>query len=72
MDEEQKQAAPDQTDWVWMLDQRMQSHVSFARMYTREFNHGAPGHLDLLTISALAGVIDRYYAAFGRVPEPKE
>lgn len=60
------------SDWVAQLEQRMRAHVAFARTYTREFNHGAPGHLDLLTISALAGVIDRYYAAFGRVPESKE
>lgn len=65
--------APSQPgDWVGLLDQRMRAHVAFARVYTGDFNHGAPGHLDLLTISALAGVIDRYYAKFGPIPEPKE
>jgi hypothetical protein len=70
--DKKEQTAPKQTDWAWRLDPRMQSHVSFARTYTREFNHGAPMQLDLLTISALAGIIERYYAAFGDVPEPKE
>lgn len=40
------------------LDDRTRKHVIFARHYAESFNHGAPGHLDLLTIAALARLLD--------------
>ena len=46
-------------DWRLGLDARMRTHVEFAEHYTRTFAHGAPGHLDLLTIALLAELLDR-------------
>lgn len=40
------------------LDERTRKHVLFARNYAENFSHGAPGHLDLLTIAALAKLLD--------------
>lgn len=44
--------------WFANLDPRTQKHVEFARSYAADFNHGAPGHLDLLTIAQLADKLD--------------
>lgn len=46
------------THWMDGLDDRTRKHVIFARHYAESFNHGAPGHLDLLTIAALARLLD--------------
>lgn len=40
--------------WIDGYEERMRKHIQFALKYADEFNHGAPGHLDLLTIAALA------------------
>lgn len=44
--------------WMSELDDRTAKHVVYARVYAREFAHGAPGHLDLMTIAALAKLLD--------------
>lgn len=46
-------------DWTAVLDDRTRKHVAFARHYAENFSHGAPGHLDLLTIATLASFLDR-------------
>jgi len=45
--------------WTDTLDERMRKHVAFARSYAKDFSHGAPGHLDLITIAALAHFVER-------------
>lgn len=44
--------------WMALLDERTNKHIVFARTYAREFAHGAPGHLDLMTIAKLADMLD--------------
>lgn len=48
-----------QPSWRSSLDDRMRTHVAFAEHYAQHFAHGAPGHLDLLTIAKLASLLDR-------------
>ena len=50
--------ASERGDWLFKLDERTRLHVAWARLYASDFNHGAPGHLDLLTIAALAKLLD--------------
>lgn len=40
--------------WIDGYEERMRKHIQFALKYADDFNHGAPGHLDLLTIATLA------------------
>lgn len=44
--------------WMEGLDERTVKHIAFARNYAAQFAHGAPGHLDLMTIAALAKLLD--------------
>jgi len=44
--------------WMARLDERTNKHIAFARQYAAQFAHGAPGHLDLMTIAALAKLLD--------------
>lgn len=44
--------------WMAQLDERTNKHIAFARTYAAQFGHGAPGHLDLMTIAALAKLLD--------------
>ncbi len=44
--------------WSAILDDRMRRHVDFARAYAQSFAHGAPGHLDMMTIARLAQLIE--------------
>lgn len=46
------------SQWMAALDERTQRHIVFARDYAVRFAHGAPGHLDLMTIAALAKLLD--------------
>lgn len=47
--------APDPVKhWIDGYDDRMRKHIQFALDYAANYNHGAPGHLDLLTIATLA------------------
>lgn len=48
------------SQWMATLDERMNKHVAFARDYAKHYAHGAPGHLDLMTIAALANALDNY------------
>lgn len=57
-DETTPQESPPAAAWFTSLDPRTQKHVEFARSYAADFNHGAPGHLDLLTIAQLADKLD--------------
>lgn len=48
-------AAPDPIKhWIEGYEPRMQKHIQFALKYADDFDHGAPGHLDLITIAKLA------------------
>lgn len=59
MDEEKKQEGRTESQgWRAKLDDRARKHVAFAQHYADHFSHGAPGHLDLLTIAALANLLD--------------
>lgn len=46
--------------WMAQLDERTQTHVMFAQNYAAFYKHGAPGHLDLMTIAALAHFLNNY------------
>lgn len=45
-------------NWIAGLDDRTRKHVAFARNYAQVYGHGAPGHLDLMTIAKLADLLD--------------
>jgi hypothetical protein len=40
--------------WADRFDERMLKQIAFCKEYEARFNHGAPGHLDMLVISRLA------------------
>jgi hypothetical protein len=44
--------------WMAHLDERTNRHIAYARHYALNFAHGAPGHLDLMTIAQLAKLLD--------------
>jgi hypothetical protein len=52
--------APPPAQWMASLDERTQKHVVFAQNYAAFYAHGAPGHLDLMTIATLAKLLDQY------------
>lgn len=56
--DENKPQTEQPPQWMAGLDERMQKHIVFARDYAARFAHGAPGHLDLITIAALANLLD--------------
>lgn len=41
-----------------VTDERMATHLVFSTDYAARFAHGAPGHLDYMTIAALAAILD--------------
>lgn len=49
---------PPPPQWMGGLDERTNKHIAFARHYAASFAHGAPGHLDLMTIAKLAELLD--------------
>lgn len=49
---------PPPPQWMAQLDERTNKHIAFARQYAAQFAHGAPGHLDLMTIATLAKLLD--------------
>lgn len=57
-------------DWTHILDDRTRKHVHFARAYAEHFAHGAPGHMDLMTIARLAQCIENllYRGAIDKEP----
>lgn len=58
MDQPSEPHVPQPRNWRDGLDPRMRKHVAFCQDYAANHNHGAPGHLDYLTIDTLAAVID--------------
>jgi hypothetical protein len=58
---------PQPPQWMAQLDERTNKHIAFARHYAANFAHGAPGHLDLLTIAKLAELLDAQEAAHAPV-----
>lgn len=47
--------APDPVKhWIDGYEDRMRKHIQFALEYVAHYEHGAPGHLDLMTIATLA------------------
>ena len=61
MDEQQKHPGEghEATHWTDDLDGRTRVHIAYARVYASDYAHGAPGHLDLMTIAALAEMLDK-------------
>lgn len=57
-DENKPMQEPPPPQWMAQLDERTNTHIVYARTYARRFAHGAPGHLDLMTIAALAKLLD--------------
>lgn len=45
-------------DWRDGLDDRTRRHVAFCQDYAAKHNHGAPGHIDYLTVDTLAKILD--------------
>jgi len=71
MDESQAPLQPKQPPrWMAVLDERTNKHIVYARTYAREFAHGAPGHLDLMTIAAMANLLDNYEGHGSPWPQP--
>lgn len=66
-DTETTSAAPE--TWEAGLDPRTRKHVEYARHYAAHYAHGAPGHLDLMTIATLARMLDMIQAAAPLLPE---
>lgn len=46
-------------NWTDDLDSRTRVHIAYARSYAADYAHGAPGHLDLMTIATLAKKLDQ-------------
>lgn len=57
-DESKEPLQPTPPQWSAQLDERTCKHIVYAREYAARFAHGAPGHLDLMTIAALAQLLD--------------
>lgn len=55
---------PKQKHWTEGLDDRTRKHIAFARDYAEHYAHGAPGHLDLMTIASLAKALDFYTSSY--------
>jgi hypothetical protein len=49
---------PQPPDWRTALDERMRTHVAYCQNYVADWDHGPPGHYDLVTIDALAKLLD--------------
>lgn len=45
--------------WMADLPKRLRPHVHFCRDYVVRHNHGTPGHINLVTIAALADLLDQ-------------
>jgi hypothetical protein len=58
MDETTKGERHETPHWTDGLDDRTRTHIAYARVYASDYAHGAPGHLDLMTIAVLAGKLD--------------
>lgn len=56
--------------WMGDLDERMNKHIAYARHYADNYAHGAPGHLDLMTIAALAKKLDALWERQGPNVQP--
>jgi hypothetical protein len=50
--------APTSPDWRDGLEPRIRAHVAYCQNYVTNHNHGAPGHLDRVTVDALAKLLD--------------
>lgn len=57
---ENKPQTEQPAQFMAVLDERTQRHVTFAVTYAKQFGHGAPGHLDLMTIATLAQLLINY------------
>ena len=58
MDGENKPQTEQPLQWMAALDERTRKHIAYAREYAEKYAHGAPGHLDLMTIALLARLLD--------------
>lgn len=47
------------TVWRHLIEEpRMLKQIAFSAIYAKQYAHGAPGHLDMLTVAKLAGLLD--------------
>jgi len=44
--------------WRKMFDERTLTHIAFCQNYAANYHHGAPGHMDYMTISLLAHILE--------------
>lgn len=58
--DENKPQTEQPPQWAALFDERTNKHIAFACDYAARFAHGAPGHLDLMTIAALAALLNNY------------
>lgn len=54
---ENKPQSAQPPQWMARLDERTNKHIAFALHYAAAYAHGAPGHLDLMTIATLAKML---------------
>lgn len=45
-------------DWRDSLEPRIRKHIAYCQNYVAQHNHGAPGHLDRVTVDTLAKILD--------------
>lgn len=57
---ENKPQSAEPPAWMAQLDERTNKHIGFALNYAAAFAHGAPGHLDLMTIATLARLLNNF------------
>lgn len=44
--------------WLTQFDERQQKTIQFARLYAKDFGHGADGHNNMTVIAKLAALLD--------------
>ena len=49
-------------EWIESFDIRHQKEIEFSQMYVEKFDHGTPGHMHLVVIAQLAGLVNRLYS----------
>ena len=52
--------APASPNWRDGLEPRIRQHVAYCQDYVTNHNHGAPGHLDRVTVDTLAKYLDQW------------
>jgi hypothetical protein len=45
--------------WQARFDERANKQISFARVYAKEYHHGADGHNNMMIIAQMADLLDK-------------